>query len=308
MSERLRRRGVDTAWLRDDPPAAAPAAAESLAEAEGDDGKGTEGERECSICAESLAEAEFQFGGVEQAVTAGCTHARTVCRSCLSRTIGMEVNGKGNSTRILCPHDVCDQELAYEDVKREACEKDFLRYDELLLRSVLQQEPSFRWCSGQRCGNGQLVEGLQDEGRNMNMTCRECQAKTCCWHRCPWHSGRSCAQYDQDAKASDEVALLQYLEREGTVRCPKCHHAIQKVDGCDHMVCRREASGCGAEFCWRCGADYLGPTGIWAVGNHAHLRACTHWRPGRGEHGGGESDHEIDEEDSEVSESGDGAD
>merc|ERR1711904_639787 len=31
-------------------------------------------------------------------------------------------------------------------------------------------------------------------------------------------------------------------------RCPKCNQAIEKVSGCNHMVC----ATCGVHFCWRC--------------------------------------------------------
>jgi hypothetical protein len=45
------------------------------------------------------------------------------------------------------------------------------------------------------------------------------------------------------------------------------------------MTCRPPA-GCGAQFCWHCRADYLGPGGILAVGNIAHHPACRyHWAP-----------------------------
>ena len=50
------------------------------------------------------------------------------------------------------------------------------------------------------------------------MECRDCKQQTCVYHRCVWHAGRTCAQYDQDARSSEEVALLQYFERHGTVR------------------------------------------------------------------------------------------
>lgn len=39
--------------------------------------------------------------------------------------------------------------------------------------------------------------------------------------------------------------------RANTKKCPKCHRAIEKNQGCNHMVCSK-AGGCGHEFCWLC--------------------------------------------------------
>jgi E3 ubiquitin-protein ligase RNF217 len=33
-------------------------------------------------------------------------------------------------------------------------------------------------------------------------------------------------------------------------RCPKCSIYIEKIDGCDHMLCAK----CNSKFCYRCGA------------------------------------------------------
>ena len=74
----------------------------------------------------------------------------------------------------------------------------------------------------------------------------------------------------QEADAAMERLLTSNIVR----RCPRCKHGIEKSDGCDHMRCR-----CGASFCWQCGADYDGPTGIRQAGNAAHARGCRHWRP-----------------------------
>ena len=87
-----------------------------------------------------------------------------------------------------------------------------------------------------------------------------------------WHEGRTCAQYDADAAASDEVALVQALE--GVRRCPACGTGVEKSGGCDHMTCRPAAGGCGHEFCWLCLAPYGGSAGIRAVGNRAHAATC----------------------------------
>lgn len=206
-------------------------------------------------------------------ITTTCDHERDVCRACISSTIDLEVKGKNNTTKILCPHVGCPGQLEHSDVLREATQSVFERYDQLLLRSFLQDEPNFRWCSHPGCGGGQIVDDLGpgvDGARNRFMRCHACNKRTCAHHRCPWHTERTCDEYDKDGRGSDEVALLQYLERGDVQRCPKCHHGIEKAGGCDHMTC----SGCGAEFCMRCLADYKGPQGIWKRGNSAHKKSC----------------------------------
>eukprot|EP00930_Biecheleria_cincta_P051312 TRINITY_DN36476_c0_g1_i1.p1 TRINITY_DN36476_c0_g1~~TRINITY_DN36476_c0_g1_i1.p1 ORF type:complete len:277 (-),score=21.30 TRINITY_DN36476_c0_g1_i1:47-877(-) len=211
-------------------------------------------------------------------ITSGCMHSRDVCARCVERTIDLEVNGKGNASRIMCPQVGCDEELSYEDVRRQASGDVFVRFDKHLLDAALRAEPNFRWCAHNGCGNGQILVG--SVGKNVFFFCHGCGRRTCAHHRCAWHAGRSCAQYDLDGQNCEEVALLQYLEQQGsTVRCPKCHHGIEKSGGCDHMTCHRNVGGCGAEFCYRCGADYNGPSGIFSVGNHAHATTCVHYRP-----------------------------
>jgi hypothetical protein len=241
--------------------------------------------RECAICAE-----QRPLGDFPGKVTNACAHERDVCLECIARTIDLEVNGKGNSTRIICPHAGCPAELSYEDVKREASKDVFDRFDALLLRKSLQEERAFRWCANAGCGSGQIIEGLDvgTAGFNTWSQCHACRTRTCAFHRCVWHTERTCQQYDADARGSEEVALLQYFDRENVKRCPKCGHGIEKSGGCDHMTCRKEVGGCGAEFCIRCLADYNGPGGIRAIGNSAHKSSCPWYFPA-----GGEDDDEL---------------
>lgn len=233
--------------------------------------------RECVICIEAQPLAEFPGR-----IALRCDHERDVCRTCVRRAIELEVTGKGNSTRILCPHKGCPSELEYADVLREASRAVFERFDQLLLQQVLQTEPGFRWCAHAGCGSGQIVADVApgpDAGRNIFLRCHCCQQRTCVHHRCAWHAKRTCKEYDSDARHSEEVALLQYLEREDVKRCPKCNHGIEQNGGCDHMTCKKSAGGCGAEFCTRCLADYNGPNGIWVRGNSAHKESCRYYFP-----------------------------
>ena len=91
-------------------------------------------------------------------------------------------------------------------MQKGASKDTFDRFDTFLMRQSLQAEPFFRWCAHVGCGSGQVVEGGDV---NQIMRCGACDKRTCFEHRCEWHEGRSCAQYEEDAAKSDEVQLNQ---------------------------------------------------------------------------------------------------
>ncbi|KAF8899629.1 hypothetical protein CPB84DRAFT_1780264 [Gymnopilus junonius] len=47
------------------------------------------------------------------------------------------------------------------------------------------------------------------------------------------------------------IELDKLMKTQGWKYCPACRTPIQKVSGCNHMVCT--ARGCKTEFCYRCG-------------------------------------------------------
>ena len=56
-----------------------------------------------------------------------------------------------------------------------------------------------------------------------------------------------------------EAATSNFLESgqygEGAKPCPNCRKPTYKIDGCNHMTCRRP-EGCGHQYCWVCLKDY----------------------------------------------------
>jgi len=230
---------------------------------------GREGLVMCDICCDDKPAEDFK-GLVAQK----CTHLRTVCDSCVVRHIREQVTGKGNATTIKCPQAGCGVDMEHSDVRKHASARDFEAYDAVLIKQSLQAMTEFRWCSKPGCGNGQLVEG---HDANPIMTCHHCDHRTCFVHRVEWHCGKTCAMYDEDMGDSEEAQLVHWMETHAK-RCPQCSAGIEKIEGCDHMTCKRSAGGCGAEFCWRCGADYNGPRGIRAIGNTAHQPSCMWYR------------------------------
>ncbi|KAF8603505.1 hypothetical protein BDV93DRAFT_523281 [Ceratobasidium sp. AG-I] len=225
----------------------------------------------CAICLEPPE----VYGN--QTPTARCTHASTVCTLCLEQHISHAVL-EGGSTTVPCPEAGCGQTLEYSEVIRGARnDRDCLaRYETLLLRRTLQSDPNFVWCKDATCQWGQLHESGADEPI---VICQVCRARSCFTHDVPWHTGQTCAQYDarragRTREARANRASEAYIQQHAKA-CPNsaCGRQIEKIDGCDHMVCQRPA-GCGHEFCWICFADY---EPIREDGNHHHNPDCRHY-------------------------------
>eukprot|EP00735_Rhodelphis_limneticus_P001262 TRINITY_DN11846_c0_g1::TRINITY_DN11846_c0_g1_i1::g.16418::m.16418 TRINITY_DN11846_c0_g1::TRINITY_DN11846_c0_g1_i1::g.16418 ORF type:complete len:284 (+),score=29.45,sp/Q6T486/RBRA_DICDI/29.71/4e-25,IBR/PF01485.16/4e+03,IBR/PF01485.16/1.1e+02,IBR/PF01485.16/2e-11,IBR/PF01485.16/2.2e-09,IBR/PF01485.16/4.4e+03,zf-C3HC4_2/PF13923.1/0.004,zf-C3HC4_2/PF13923.1/5.1e+03,zf-C3HC4_2/PF13923.1/1.5e+02,zf-C3HC4_2/PF13923.1/1.1e+03,Baculo_RING/PF05883.6/9.1,Baculo_RING/PF05883.6/0.026,zf-C3HC4/PF00097.20/0. len=221
--------------------------------------------KECDICYES-----FSLTDVFN-ISKECTHESKLCKPCIQKHMEAEVNTKGEVMTIKCPISDCRKVLNHEEIRLFATKAVFDRYDTLLLRKAIQALPNFRWCKNSECGSGQEHVG----GHQFQiMTCHMCRSKSCFTHDVPWHTSRSCAEYDRDLDQTDVAAMQHYVNRR-TKPCPICSMRIEKNGGCDHMTCRRPA-GCGHEFCWLCLADYHA---ILTHGNHKHKPTCQYYAP-----------------------------
>jgi len=194
-----------------------------------------------------------------------CTHPnRTICDGCMYEYVR---NNWNMGTDIRCPE--CSILLSHAAIKLILFNYGdtalFERYTQFDLDRSLEQNPEFIWCA-HGCGSGQL-----NEGGSMNNTvqCIHCQKLTCFTHRCPWHDGMTCEEYDMPRIYGQEHASDRWINV-NTKICPKCHSHIEKNDGCDHMTCFK----CKHEFCWECLAAY---SGIKRHGAYLHHSKCKHY-------------------------------
>jgi hypothetical protein len=87
------------------------------------------------------------------------------------------------------------------------------------------------------------------------MTCNYCNFRTCTQHRVPWHSGRTCEQYDWEHSAerrSQEGASEQWKTQQVRL-CTECNAPIQKNGGCNWVLCTK----CKSTFDWTLAKPYL---------------------------------------------------
>lgn len=114
----------------------------------------------------------------------------------------------------------------------------------------------FDWSTGDTVGrDGAVRDGVQQSSKivaqktetkstSSRVTCPWCGDQTCARCRAAWHEGLSC-----DA-ARGKSLVMRLGDVNKWVRCPRCGHLVERVDGCDHIVCV-----CGGDFCYRCGNE-----------------------------------------------------
>ena len=217
-------------------------------------------QKECCVCGDSKDPLDFHTASP----SIGCAHPPNTCKECLQSWMASEFDTKG-CDGIKCPE--CAQTLEYNEVQQAASAETFEAYDKLAFRNALGSLDEFAWCLAVGCGSGQLnIEN------NHFMDCVSCGYKQCLNHKVAWHEGETCEQYDyrtSGQKKRDEEKKEEEMLNTLSKKCPGpgCGWRIQKIDGCEHMTCKK----CKFEFCWQCLASHVE---IKRVGNTAHAATC----------------------------------
>ncbi|ESO97974.1 hypothetical protein LOTGIDRAFT_153084 [Lottia gigantea] len=77
--------------------------------------------------------------------------------------------------------------------------------------------------------------------------CNECEMRICTSCHVEYHDGLTCAMLKSSLAESE---LEKYLTKNASnvKKCPKCSTPIEKIEGCNHMIC----NACKIHFCWLC--------------------------------------------------------
>ncbi|CAN0514518.1 unnamed protein product, partial [Ectocarpus sp. 8 AP-2014] len=92
-----------------------------------------------------------------------------------------------------------------------------------------------------RCAN--LSVG--DPSVSLEVRCGEC-GYVFCYEHGGAHQGKTCAEYVE--ATADETNRTMALIGRMTKPCPGCQTPVEKLGGCNQMVCMH----CNCSFCWIC--------------------------------------------------------
>uniref|UniRef100_A0A1I7TGW7 RBR-type E3 ubiquitin transferase n=1 Tax=Caenorhabditis tropicalis TaxID=1561998 RepID=A0A1I7TGW7_9PELO len=191
---------------------------------------------QCEICFEE-----------EEMVELACKHR--ACRSCWNGYLTQKIMDE-RMCEIKCMMPDC--QLIMEDEKIHEFISDpvvLATYEKLTVDSYVQASIFLKWCPGVECGR---AVKLEDCDRHIvicpcgMMFCSSCGNDT--------HEPISCGLLKLWLKRQEDDSETANWINVHTKECPKCHVAIEKNQGCNHMTCRE----CKHQFCWLCMKPWSG--------------------------------------------------
>ena len=202
---------------------------------------------ECPVC----------FDEVSSPIKMLCNHSW--CRTCLQNYLTAAIEQKFFPLTCLGNEGKCTERISLYAAKEVLSAADFDATVSAAFDTYVQTHPKeLHYCPTPDC-----PQVFRSAPEGIFLQCPSCLARICPTCKTDAHDGLTCAEY----KAGDSL-FKEWADQRDVKRCPGCHIAIEKDEGCNHMKC----TVCQTHICWMCMKTFPGGDGI-----YGHMRS---------EHGG----------------------
>ncbi|KAJ3120863.1 hypothetical protein HK098_004200 [Nowakowskiella sp. JEL0407] len=193
----------------------------------------------CDICC-------FDEPGLET-LALSCGHR--FCRNCYEHYLTQKISLQGECRKIQCMQSSCGVIVDRHTVEILVPPVVFSKYQNLLVRTYVDDNPHYRWCPAPNCDYAVQCAISQSQLHEVVpvVTCA-CGTRFC--HGCGLTDHQPCICELVKLwlkKCADDSETANWIHA-NTKECSKCNSTIEKNGGCNHMTCRK----CKYEFCWVC--------------------------------------------------------
>ncbi|KAI5673172.1 hypothetical protein M9H77_13536 [Catharanthus roseus] len=215
----------------------------------------------CEICIEPMLLRNKLFNNDGK-----CGHP--FCSDCMIKYIQAKL--EDNTAVIPCPALNCGQFLEPLTCRELIGEELFIRWCDVLCERALMCFPQ-SYCPNRNCSA--LI--VNECGGNLKKElCPNCKRLFCFNCKVTWHAGFRCEESGETRDLND-LAFGWLAEQRKWIRCPQCHHFVERINGCQIVRCR-----CETTFCYKCGqkANAVQHWGYCDGDDHLSCR-CRNWWP-----------------------------
>lgn len=192
----------------------------------------------CLICTEEKKGSEF--------TQLECDHR--YCSDCLKQIV-MQVIAAQNSAGLQCPTPTCKKQFAQKEIQSlipETYLQDKLNH--LQFQEWLMQEKKRSGCPTPNCP----FIFINERTDQFTMQCPSCDAIYCAKCSTQHSASISCNEAAENKQITTNIneqeKATEKWKAENARPCPQCKIVIEKMDGCNHMTCKK----CNHQFCWQC--------------------------------------------------------
>ncbi|GAM20611.1 hypothetical protein SAMD00019534_037860, partial [Acytostelium subglobosum LB1] len=197
----------------------------------------TSTQHECIVCCDTM--------DTHNTCYLSCKHY--ACSTCWKSYLSLKI-AEGESMGITCIGFKCSHIVSDSFIKTVVPES-YQKYLERLALTFVDKNPNMRWCPTAGCGNA-----LKADSQSESVAQCTCGFRICFKCNQESHVPASCEQIKLWKKKNEDDSETANWIQTHTQDCPKCHSAIEKNGGCNHMTCKK----CTHEFCWICMGDWKG--------------------------------------------------
>nr|POE89122.1 isoform 2 of e3 ubiquitin-protein ligase rnf14 [Quercus suber] len=150
---------------------------------------------------------------------------------CIAKYVETQIDNK--VANIKCPSLYCTQLLDSLFCRRIISKPLFDKWCDILFESAVLKVEEKCYCPDPQCST--LV--LNECKIVTKSECPVCKKEFCFQCKTRWHAGYRCNESGQ-LRDENDVLLGRLIEEKKWSRCPNCGHAVERVDGCNDVICR----------------------------------------------------------------------
>ncbi|KAL6048805.1 RBR-type E3 ubiquitin transferase, variant 2 [Balamuthia mandrillaris] len=206
-----------------------------------------EEEVECLVCCDDV-----KNGDVKRLP---CGHG-PYCDVCWQNHINVIVKNSSAegilNSKCMWPN--CHVTINHGMFQKMADPEDYNRYKYFFVKHYVDCSKDLSWCSNPRCTN--VILCGDSYTRPAEMVQCSCGSQFCFACGLENHNPVTCEQlskwHDRNSDDQESIKLVMATSKP----CFHCGIPTTRIDGCNHMTCRKEQGGCGGEWCWMCRGDW----------------------------------------------------
>jgi len=192
-----------------------------------------------------------------------CKHR--LCKDCWKAYLTVKIN-EGDVQKIYCPARDCPTLVPEESIKKLVDEPIYEKYIRFITKSFVEDNDQVSWCPAPNCGNAITADMMN----GITVQC-SCGYRFCFSCHNEAHTPCTCERVREWLRKCMDESETGHWVTANTKDCPKCHIAVEKNGGCNHMTCRQ----CGYEWCWLCMKTWKGHNDYYACSKYEKLQKRT---------------------------------